>query len=214
MAAVAATLTWVPSGISGEASPQPFNYDFTVSQKTPSGLANGWEGAKEDGWCADSNGVTRNSPSRLDKVLIYQGVKLEDKFTVSAKVKVEGVAGAHFVGIAFNIQDANNFYVFRVNSSISNNIYQVLKRVNGKWKDLKTTQFSGIKDGTCYTLVVQVKEAGSFIISIKDEEGVVLKPEEVSDNSESKYTGGYAGIYIGSNQCYAMNFSINGEAGK
>ena len=120
--------------------------------------------------------------------------------------------GAHFAGVAFNIQDAKNFYVFRINSGekTGNGMYQVLKMADGNWKELKTLQFDAIKSGICYTLIVQTNDSGVFTVSIKNGDEIVIKPEDVKDATGKLYTGGNAGIYMGAAECKIMNFSVEG----
>jgi len=91
-------------------------------------------------------------------------------------------------------------------------MYQVLKMVDGKWKDLKSMQFDAIKSGVSYTLTVQVKEPGSFTVSIKNGDEVVMKPEDVKDATGSVYTGGNAGVYTGSTECLIKNLIIEGSS--
>jgi len=210
-AIVAVALSLGNSLFSDDAAPQKFSYDFTKKADIKSGFSKDWAGVEEGGWAIGGNGASR-SGSELDKVLVYKGGILSPKFTVSAAVVVDTADGAHFGGVAFNIQDAKNFYVFRINSGSGNGMYQVLKMVDGKWKDLKSMQFDAIKSGVSYTLTVQVKEPGSFTVSIKNGDEVVMKPEDVKDATGSVYTGGNAGVYTGSTECLIKNLIIEGSS--
>jgi hypothetical protein len=208
-AVVAVALSLGNSLYSDDAAAQKFSYDFTKKADTKSGFTQEWVGVEEGGWAIGGNGASR-SGSELDRLLVYKKGILSPKFTVSAAVVVDTADGAHFGGVAFNIQDAKNFYVFRINSGSGNGIYQVLKMVEGKWRELKTLQFDAIKSGVSYTLTVQAKEPGSFTVSIKNGDEVVMKPEDVKDATGSVYTGGNAGIYTGSTECSIKNLSIEG----
>lgn len=211
-AMVAAVLSVGISLFSDDAAPQKFSCDFTKKADTKSGFTQEWSGIEEGGWITGADGATR-SGAGLDKLLIYKA-SLPAKFTVSAEIKVETPDGAHFAGVAFNIQDAKNFYVFRINSGekSGNGLYQVLKMVDGKWKGLKSSQFDAIKGGICYTLTVQANDSGVFSVSIKNGDEVVMKPEDVKDATGKVYSGGNAGIYMAAAECKIMNFSIDAGA--
>ncbi len=196
-----------------ETSAQKFSYDFTKRQETKTGFTQQWAGAEENGWITGFNGATRNGAG-LDKLLTYKDLALPAKFTVAADVKIETADGAHFAGVAFNIQDAKNFYVFRVNSGSGNGICQVLKMVNGEWKDIKTMNFDAVKAGTAYTLSVQATAPGAFTVSIRKGEEVVLKPESLNDANAPAYQGGSAGIYMGAAECSITGFSVEAAAAK
>jgi len=200
------------TGLAAGNAPPPLavKYDFTKPVDAKSGFAPAWLGVDGGGWIAGADGATRTGAA-LDQILTWQGVTLSSNFTVSASVQVDTADGAHFAGVAFNVEGANNYYAFRINSGPGNGLWQVLKRVDREWKELKSTPWGAIEGGVPYTLIVQSKAPGIFTVSIKRGDEVVLKPEEVSDATGAGYAGGHAGIYMAAAECKILSFTL-GEA--
>ncbi|MEI8207280.1 MAG: hypothetical protein WCG03_10415 [Kiritimatiellales bacterium] len=135
------------------------------------------------------------------------------KFTLSADVAAP--ATAVWQGIVFNYQNESNYYTLRFKTDTAS--WQLLScsTVGGKDKVVKSGNASAaFTAGTLYTLTVASAAAYDFDFTIKTVGGgATLVSGKVVDTN-SFFTGGYAGLYSGSQpktppDARFDNFSLN-----
>lgn len=200
----AATLVW------GEGA-KSFSDDFATLSDSPSKLGPDWY-AKDGGWKAVKPGeVTwpKVLPGVMDSLLQCKAVTLAPGSTIAADIRLDSDDGAHWGGLAFNIQDERNFYAFRIvyKKPMETGYYQILKFIDGQPKPLKFVEVE-LNSGILYTLTVQIIENGLFKYSIRQGDKTILEAEEPAQDNVSPYTGGYAGLYSCSVQCFFTGFRI------
>ncbi len=100
-------------------------------------------------------------------------------------------------GVAFHVQDSDNFYMFRFKSGFPN--WHLFKVVNRESFKIKSGEISGdfLKDRV-YTLNVTSLEPFCFDLRIADKEAGNVLVEESAEDTEKSFCGGYAGLYQGS----------------
>lgn len=201
--------------LAGRASGDTFSDPLTA----PTGLGQGWGADAAALWEPGTGGIAhKQDPTNIDFVLGYPGIKLPAAFTVSLDVRSDDQekSGAHWAGIAYNIQDAKNYYVFRMSVAASVAHYQVLKCVNGAFKAIAPTDtdFGDIEahDGF-YTLQVQAMGDGSYHYSIKFGGASVADLPGLTDPNGSPFTGGTAGFYASSQPMTLANFHLDTTPG-
>ena len=112
-------------------------------------------------------------------------------------MKLQGAYG----GIVFHYQNASNYYVARIRGW--GGLYQILRVVDGGTHVIlsETTApedaFSGLD---YYTFTVTSDNAANFTLEItKQGESDILNPITAATDAGLAFTGGYAGMYCGSN---------------
>lgn len=119
-----------------------------------------------------------------------------NRWTMSSEVTISG--DGMWAGVAFNIQDADNFYALRVKSGTT--IYQMIRVLDGSVsafvnrKDL----LSPIAAGKAYVYTISCSTANEFTFSITEKESsAVLNPQTVTFGGTGNWDGGYGGFYHG-----------------
>lgn len=114
----------------------------------------------------------------------------------SVRADVTALADRVWSGIAFNYQDADNFYFLRFKSGASN--YQLYRVVDGKPASImKSEMDGGFLKNRRYRLTVSSSEPWNFSFKIAEaESGTVLAKGNAVD-PRSSFTGGFAGLYQG-----------------
>ncbi len=148
-------------------------------------------------WRIQSNQLECDVTGATDPAILYNtAVALDTNFTYSADVKLHGAYG----GIVFHYQDANNYYAARIRSY--GGVYQILRVVDGGVHTIinqsnPTESFVG---NQYYTFTVTSDNAYNFTLEItKQGQSEVLNPVTNATDAASAFTGGYAGMYCGSN---------------
>jgi len=207
-----------PMALAETANPQVFDEDFLTSYSGSGGLAPEWVTPEKGGWTILDQGLTRKS-SELDQILLCKAVTLSDHYVVSADVRVDSRDNAHFAGVAFNIQDEANYYVFRIAISKNENrgCYQVLKRKGGEWEAWQGPSFSNVEglnsSKVFYKLIVESKGDGRYKFTIMDGGETLLEMDDEVSVRSDPYTGGNAGLYMGTAGCTIANFHVETTLG-
>jgi len=133
------------------------------------------------------------------------------KFTVS--LDVMALSQNVWAGIAFNYQDENNFYWFRLKGGVNN--WSLARFVDGAGEHMASGSITGdFAFDTDYTLTVSSSEAFTFDYEIKETAtGEVLVTGNATD-ANSSFTGGYAGVLqstTGPNRNSFDNFRVEGS---
>ena len=111
-------------------------------------------------------------------------------FSLSLDVTASGV---YWAGVVFNYQDADNFYWLRYKGTASN--YSLVRFIGGSAKNVIATTITGtFATNTAYTLTVASSNAYEFTYEIKETVGGSVMVSGTETDSESAFTGGYAGI--------------------
>ena len=121
-------------------------------------------------------------------------------FEVGAELTVKPAGDGHWIGgLAWNVQDADNYYYLRIKAdSGGNNYIQLYATIAGT---VESNKLASVVLGTgtfatdmSYTLTVRSEMAYGFAYEIKEtSSGTVVADGQVTDSS-SQFTGGYGGI--------------------
>ncbi len=149
-------------------------------------------------WRLNNNTVYAGS---VDPLAIMYNDELEtlngsgDSFDLS--LDVAGRAANVWSGVAFNYNNSSNYYTVRIKAETDD--YQLLaKRSNGGWKVMKTGHASAnFLAHRFYTINVTSDTAHTYGFTITDTtSSTVVASETGVVDSESLYTGGYAGLAL------------------
>jgi len=152
----------------------------------------------------ENNAIRTRLATGTNRVLSYQGFQAENtggsEFTASIKITLGVYNQGINPGLAFNFQDANNFYWARLGSqttsTTTNGILQFGQFVAGV-----STAFTGanltslnLETNIPYTLTIGSTNAGSFTYGLTG--GSLNLNGSFSDNLGGvDFTNGYVGIY-------------------
>jgi len=146
-------------------------------------------------WRVQSNQLECDITGATDPAILYNtAAVLDTNFTYSADVKLQGAYG----GIVFHYQDANNYYAARIRSY--GGVYQILRVVDGGVHTVLNKSDGDFGGNQFYTFTVTSDNAYNFTLEItKQGESEVLNPVTNATDAGAAFTGGYAGLYCGSN---------------
>src|SRR5690606_15014965 len=86
---------------------------------------------KESGEIIAARSQTDNNA--IDLLMVQKQEIKGDKFSISAKLKNLASAKTSLIGLAFHVQDANNYYAFRFNAADEEGGYiQIIRVIEGK----------------------------------------------------------------------------------
>ncbi len=130
-------------------------------------------------------------------------------FTLSAQLQQNTTAGTAFIGLVFNYQDADNFYVFRLSGTGS---AQMLAYSNGVLATVfsKTGAFTPIQDRP-YTFTVSSADPYIFDVSIFDTvaSSTVYSTNVTLGATIVKHQDGLGGMFGSSSFVTMDNFSLD-----
>lgn len=114
------------------------------------------------------------------------------EMTMDVRIPASGVYG----GVAFNIQDADNFYAVRIKTGTSQ--YQVLRVLNGSVAALLSANISStFAAGAAYTMSVSSDSAYNYTFYITQSGSTnILNTTTSCNDSGSNFTDGYGGGYL------------------
>ncbi len=135
----------------------------------------------------------------------YTGVTLTDQFEVALVAQVHINLG----GVAFNIQDADNFYALRAwwDQSEGNTLVQLFKRVDGVDTGLASVRGAAISPDQYYWFSVSTTGDGMLNYAVTELGGGVIGSGSYEDTLDP-LSGGYAGILVDGNYLAASYFSV------
>lgn len=149
-------------------------------------------------------------------VLSYQGFLAKNTAGNSFAASVDITLGAYNNGInpglAFNFQDASNFYYARILTSGTGTgagVLQISQMVNGAAEAVVNVAGLNLYTATAYTLGISSAASGVFTYTLTG--GSVNLSNTVTDaTGTAAFTDGYAGIYqnIGNTNTKFDNFSV------
>lgn len=119
-------------------------------------------------------------------------------FVLSADVRCS--TGGRMIGIAFNVQDEDNYYALLV--SLGSTSYRIARMSGGtmSWLVNQTDASSTFAPGTDYTMTVTSDAVGTYAFTITEAgSSVVLNPTSTVTDETSPFTGGYAGLFSDGN---------------
>ncbi|MEI8206931.1 MAG: PEP-CTERM sorting domain-containing protein [Kiritimatiellales bacterium] len=119
-------------------------------------------------------------------------------FTLSAQVAGHATVTATWQGVVFNYQNASNYYTLRFKTGAAG--YQLLGVSNNATIVVKSgnSTAGNFAAGTLYAVTVASDAAYDFDYSIKSVDGLTTFVSTNSVDANSFFTGGYAGLYLGS----------------
>lgn len=144
------------------------------------GNTTGWTAASGS-WSVSTDGIKVLKQNNSTTALITAGDSWTD-YTLEARVKMP-IANAN-AGIVFRVQDANNYYMYRINSS--NQMLELHKSVNGQLTLVSSTPFAA-QANRWYTIKASIK--GNAVKAYVDE---ALKMEWI--NPVTELTAGKIGF--------------------
>jgi hypothetical protein len=166
-----------------------------------------------------SNTARTGGAAATNRVLSYQGFQAENtggnSFTSSIVLTLGVYNQSINPGLAFNFQDANNFYYARIASqttaTTTNGILQFGQIVAGTGTSFTGVNVTGlnIETNVAYTLTIGSTNAGSFTYGLTG--GSLNLSGSFTDNIGGvDFTNGYVGLYqiIGSANTQFDDFSV------
>lgn len=164
------------------------------------------------GFAIDGNSVTfTNNPSNDAAWWNANaiGTGADNDFSVSLDVAMNTTASTAWAGVAFNVQDADNFYTLRYSAGGEVQFLRVVGGSVSAFLNQTGTEFTHVQNRT-YRLEVTSDTDYVYSGSVTDttDDSVVWSFSNRTDTL-SKFTGGYAGIYTGINGSESFdNFSL------
>jgi hypothetical protein len=153
-------------------------------------------GTSGTAWALSSNTVV--DPGTTGTYLLeYTGFTLGADFSVSLDIRTDTTVANTFRGLAFNMQDALNYYALRFYTNASSQgVWQLLDVAAGSPSVLANgTIGAGMNSTTFYTTTINVSSAGHIAYTIAN----AATPASFLLNSSvidaTPYTGGYSGMY-------------------
>ena len=146
-------------------------------------------------WRVQSNQLECDITGATDPAILYNtAVALDTNFTYSVDVKLHGAYG----GIVFHYQDKDNYYAARIRSY--GGVYQILRVVDGGTHTVINKSDGTFAGNKYYSFTVTSDNAHNFTLEITEQgESTVLNPTTAATDAGAAFTGGYAGMYCGSN---------------
>lgn len=146
-----------------------------------------------------------NTPTPGRSLVGYTGVELPEEFGVSLTAQIH----ISLAGMAFNIQDADNFYAVRAWIDVTNDrtLVQLLKTVDGVDNGLASFYTEMISTDLLYEFSVSSTGNGAFEYSLSDLDGNLLGASSFVD-SINPFTGGYGGILVDGQFLVATKFVV------
>ncbi len=114
-------------------------------------------------------------------------------FSADVRTKISGT----YAGVAFNIQDENNFYALRIKTGTTQ--AQVVKVVNGAISNVEAgsaSMVSNTVEGQIYTFTVSCDQAGTFEYTISEKGSSTVLNQITFSSSTVVFDGGYGGLYL------------------
>lgn len=184
VAALTATLTLLAQTLMAQVT---FTDDFARAEIGPD-----WT-VDQGNWWIENDRLTSGNTS-TDNVISFREFNLGDtpSFTLESNLAV--VRDAGWGGIAFHVQDANNYYALRIRPSTDG--IQLIRNIDGAiGASFSTTVPGGLTAGETYLLGVDSPAAGEFNVYLRDGTGATLFE---ASRTETALSGGFAGFFSGS----------------
>jgi hypothetical protein len=162
------------------------------------------------------NGEVVPSLTAATGVLINKTVKLgrgsESRFVLRTDVK--GMVDNTWAGVAFNVQDARNYYYLRFKANTGS--YQMIRVMSGtetRMGDAGKLPAGIFETGKAYTLMVGSSKPHEFSFGITDASTGNLLASGVRNDDAMSFSGGYAGLCLasGGDKARFDNFNLSVE---
>ena len=118
-----------------------------------------------------------------------------NSWTMSSDIKI--ASDGMWAGVAFNVQDADNFYALRIKTGTT--IYQMIRVLNGTAASAfvsKSDLSIPFASGTAYTFTISSDTANEFTFTITEAgSSTVLNPQTFTSQGSGNFDGGYGGFY-------------------
>ncbi len=128
-------------------------------------------------------------------------------FKLSADFRIDIAAGTCFAGILFNAQDAEKYYLLRMNGD---GLVQFLATADGgiSWPGVFYSSMHAIPGGdSFYHAEISSDTPGTFSMKITNQNGDILFDQQLSD-PQARYSNGYAGFWSLDDHSQFDNFSL------
>jgi|GEM_PF-6168589 len=185
------------SGYVAGSAPSVISFEKQISlQQNP--LADEWQTLRGQWSIVDGIIQAKRNPAEnnANNLLMVQKEQIKNSsFSISAKIKSLSTAKANLVGVAFHVQDVDNYYAFRFNTSGEEGWAQLVRVVGGKAQQLAMKKHGGaIKENEFYTVKVSSSSPFVFNWSVTDSQGSIVL-EGTSKDMLKTYTDGTTGLY-------------------
>jgi len=114
-------------------------------------------------------------------------------FSADVRTKITGT----YAGVAFNIQDEDNFYALRIKTGTTQ--AQVVKVVSGSISSVEAGNSSMVSNtvaGQIYTFTISCDQAGTFEYMITEKGSSTVLNQITFSSSTVVFDGGYGGLYL------------------
>jgi len=180
--------------------------DWQTATNSPNAIGGDWIVGMQS-WKVDGNQVTMKRTTG-DGVLFWRSTETantqERSFSLASTATLGVTNSTDFSGVAFNVQNATNYYVLRYSGS--GNV-QLLRVRDGIPAVLGSGSFSPSAN-TPYRLVVSSGQSQSFEWTISDAASGLLLANGSTADSGTGFSDGYGGVYASSNQALLDNFRL------
>lgn len=176
-----------------------FDRDDTKYSRDGAVIGDKWRNDQDMEWAVQNKMVAANHNISGEYVLYNRSLE-----TVSGRDKkfelrcdVTGMFGGAWGGIAFNYQNAGNFYMVRFQAGTST--YQLVRVVGGAVAAIvsKTDAVKQFEVGSSYTIRVTSETPYNYNFEITETgASQVLNPTTAGIDKLNRFTGGYAGLYV------------------
>ncbi|QHI68387.1 hypothetical protein [Tichowtungia aerotolerans] len=181
------------------------SYSTNAAESIGAGWVNPYETTSAFRVAIKDNELNFDAPSGIDMNYIIYNTGMElaagtsagdgTNWTLSADVRTK--INGTYAGVAFNIQDENNFYALRIKTGTTQ--AQVVKVVNGSVSNVEagsTSMVSNTEAGQLYTFTITCDEAGTIDYTITEKGSSIVLNQVTSSTASVVFDGGYGGLYL------------------
>ncbi|QHI68277.1 sialate O-acetylesterase [Tichowtungia aerotolerans] len=162
-------------------------------------LPNVWENLHTAGWQAVDGHVQAGAFSGSHYVLANNDATADEDMKIDVSVSISSAGRNAWGGLAFNVQNANSFYVLRI--KFDTGAYQLLRMVDGG-KPLVVDSANASRKfevGGVYSLRLQsVPKQGFYAVTIRDAGNDDVMLARVKVEAAPVFVSARAGLYCGS----------------
>ena len=189
-----------------------FNRANTALTSTGAMVGSNWHSSRTTGGWGITDQKAVASMTEANSVLYNSSLETISGNGTSFTLSLDVTAfGPYWAGIAFNYQDPENFYWLRYKGDANN--FSLVRFIDGTSQSIVNSTITGtFAADTAYTLTVSSSSAYKFVYEIKEAVGGAVQVSGTATDSDSAFTGGYAGIYqstTGPGRNTFDNFSLN-----
>lgn len=185
-----------------------FDDDFSRTGSFPQSLGGNWQILGGNATIStDGEVAVTGTKLVVPNALVRSENSADGEFSIQATVRINATAGSALAGVAFNIQNTDNYYAFRYSGS---GYVQLLRRVAGV--EAAETSVSGAFSPVTnrpYRLVVFSRAPGLFDLSITDTVTGAVVWSKTDAVGTAGFADGQAGLYATTTVAAFSDFAID-----